>query len=497
MDEKFSVGAVVVTFNRKELLRESIDALLKINYDKLTIFVIDNNSTDGTQDFISDLIDGDKVVYKNTGVNLGGAGGFNFGIKMAVQQGCDYVWIMDDDCVVHSDSLQKLIDFAGSVNNDFGFLSSKVLWKDGSPCRMNIQKISLTKKLSDFSKNQQIKFATFVSMLLKREVVEDVGLPIKDFFIWGDDWEYSTRISKKYKNYFVADSEVTHKCAKNLGADIVSDDGERLDRYKYQFRNENYLYRKNVSGGVPYFWLKIFYKCFKIVFSKSKMKLKKLGIVLKNSFAGIKFNPKIEYAFGPKTNVIDTQKFTFNGETRKKYREELKLGECFTLLNVGRFAEMKNHKFMVNVAKILRDKGVDFKFIFVGDGELKDEIVAKINELNLSDCFVLLEKRSDVAEIMMASDVFVLPSLFEGLPVVAVESQTTGLATLCSNLITTEVGISDKCEFLNLDENLWVERIIQLQNIETSREKYAENSRNCGYDAKNSAEILEKKYLGE
>ena len=108
---------------------------------------------------------------------------------------------------------------------------------------------------------------------------------------------------------------------------------------------------------------------------------------------------------------------------------------------------------------------------------------------------MLLEKRSDVAEIMMASDVFVLPSLFEGLPVVAVESQTTGLATLCSNLITTEVGISDKCEFLNLDENLWVERIIQLQNIETSREKYAENSRNCGYDAKNSAEILEKKYF--
>ena len=108
---KNNIVAVIVTYNRKELLKESIDALLNQEKNKCDILVIDNNSNDGTYDFISKYEKTGKIVYMNTGSNLGGAGGFNFGLRKACELGYDYVWIMDDDCIVHKDSLEKLLQF--------------------------------------------------------------------------------------------------------------------------------------------------------------------------------------------------------------------------------------------------------------------------------------------------------------------------------------------------------------------------------------------------
>ena len=75
--------------------------------------------------------------YHNTGKNLGGAGGFHIGIKLAVESGYDYVWIMDDDCIVHNDSLTALLSASENLNDNFGYLSSQVLWQDNTPCKMN------------------------------------------------------------------------------------------------------------------------------------------------------------------------------------------------------------------------------------------------------------------------------------------------------------------------------------------------------------------------
>ncbi|MCM1404774.1 MAG: glycosyltransferase [Prevotella sp.] len=138
------VVAVVVTYNRKKLLKECLIALTEQNYPNLQILIIDNASTDGTYSFIAHLIDDKKIIYKNTGKNLGGAGGFNFGMRAAVERGCDYVWLMDDDCIVNEDSLTTLINFAHAVNANFGFLSSVVRWQDGSICRMNVPKITIS-----------------------------------------------------------------------------------------------------------------------------------------------------------------------------------------------------------------------------------------------------------------------------------------------------------------------------------------------------------------
>ena len=289
------VIAVIVTYNRKELLKECIEAILDQNYKNCDILVVDNNSTDGTYDYIKKLI-GKRVIYKNTGANLGGAGGFNYGIKEAYNLKYDYIWIMDDDCIVHKDSLDEFLKADKKLNGNYGFLSSKVLWQDGSLCVMNKQKKKFAKWLKDFETNYQtIEMASFVSMFIKSETIKKYGLPIKEFFIWTDDWEFSRRISRKEKCYYISSSVVTHKCKENIGASIDTVEGDRIDRFKYLYRNDVVLYRGEGLKGL--FLLKLRLFLHKLRVYKSNKKDKKIRIkIMKNAVKdGKKFHPEIEY----------------------------------------------------------------------------------------------------------------------------------------------------------------------------------------------------------
>lgn len=292
------VAIVVVTYNRKELLKKNLEALISQDYQDNIIMVIDNASTDGTYQFIEKYIDGKKVIYENTKVNLGGAGGFNYGVKKAINMGAEYIWLMDDDTIPFKDSLSKLVEATELLNDDYGFLSSTVLWKDGTPCKMNKQKNTkdwyFDSQLLKYSLLRTY-YATFVSFFIKSEIVKKEGLPIKDFFIWGDDIEYTNRLSKKYKCYIVGNSQVMHYTQNNEGSNIAKDSSDRINRYKYAYRNEMYIAKKNGIKGIFRQIAKIVLHIGRVVFSRSKCKLKKISIIINNSIKGIFFNPKVEY----------------------------------------------------------------------------------------------------------------------------------------------------------------------------------------------------------
>ena len=132
------VVAIVVTYNRKELLKKCIKALLEQEKSDLCdILVIDNASTDGTKEEINEYVNSNKIIYMNTEKNIGGAGGFNFGVKEAIKLGYKYMWLMDDDCIVYNDSLKELLIADEQLGGKYGFLSSVVLWRDGTVCNMN------------------------------------------------------------------------------------------------------------------------------------------------------------------------------------------------------------------------------------------------------------------------------------------------------------------------------------------------------------------------
>ena len=295
MNQGKKVIAVVVTYNRKELFKECINALLQQDYDNCDILVVDNASTDGTKEFIADELQNNKVHYVNTGANLGGAGGFNCGMKKACELGCDFIWIMDDDCIVHKDSLTELINADKELKEDYGFLSSKVLWKDNSICKMNIQKRKFSKWLKDFETNKQsIAMASFVSLFLKTTIVEEMGLPIKDFFIWTDDWEYTRRISRKYNCYYISKSVVTHKSKQNEGASIATVD-DRLERFNYLYRNDVVLYRREGLKGWILLYIRLALHKLRILKSNKTDKKERINIINKAIKEGKRFYPNIEY----------------------------------------------------------------------------------------------------------------------------------------------------------------------------------------------------------
>ncbi|NRN87634.1 hypothetical protein IMAU30077_01372 [Lactobacillus helveticus] len=287
-------AAIVVTFNRKYLLKECIKKL-QVQTHKADIIIIDNMSTDGTSEMLKPFIDAKQIIYHSTGKNIGGAGGFNEGIKLAYELGYKYFWLMDDDCLPTKDALKNLKLIANRLDDNFGFLCSKVLWIDNSVCQMNIPKVSLSKKVNDFCDDLvPIKMGTFVSFYVNRKVVKEIGLPIKDFFIWGDDLEYSQRISNKYSSYLVNTSIVIHETKNNSGSNVAIDDFQRIKRYRLSYRNEAVLFREAGIKGKIYQYLRIGLHIGRVIFKSPDHKWDRLKTIIIGTKDGHNFYPKIE-----------------------------------------------------------------------------------------------------------------------------------------------------------------------------------------------------------
>lgn len=138
-------------------------------------------------------------------------------------------------------------------------------------------------------------------------------------------------------------------------------------------------------------------------------------------------------------NAIDCEKYRFNPGVRERVRKELGLEGKFVIGHVGRFVRQKNHEFLVRVFAECRKQRDDCVLLLVGDGPLRAKVERQVKELGLSGSVVFLGQRDDVAELYQGMDVFVLPSLYEGLPVSCLEAQVCGLPCIVSDTITKEI----------------------------------------------------------
>lgn len=186
------VNCVIVTYNRLALLKECLAAIEKQTYPIHKVIVIDNCSTDGTEEYLKAYAVRPQFQIIRTEQNIGGAGGFSLGVKTSVLGGGDYTWMMDDDTIPSPKALEALMQTA-TQSNDIGFVCSKVLWTDNTLHPRNIP--GGLKK--DTIENNGItacrcEVCTFVSVLVSSRAVYKVGLPIKEFFIWFDDIEYTS-----------------------------------------------------------------------------------------------------------------------------------------------------------------------------------------------------------------------------------------------------------------------------------------------------------------
>ena len=152
-------------------------------------------------------------------------------------------------------------------------------------------------------------------------------------------------------------------------------------------------------------------------------------------------------------NAIDVDKFKFDEVARKKLRQEFGIKDSTVVIgHVGRFVQQKNHTFLVDVFKEYHEKNPDSKLLLVGSGPLEDEIKKRVEKLGLKDSVLFLGQRDDINKLYSVMDVFCLPSLYEGLPVVGVEAQAAGLPTIFSNGVSSEAIISKNAKIVAVQE---------------------------------------------
>lgn len=207
-----------------------------------------------------------------------------------------------------------------------------------------------------------------------------------------------------------------------------------------------------------------------------------------------------QFLFGDKPfkvipNAVEAQKFYFNEEIRQRKRRELEIDGKFVVGHIGRISYQKNHKFLVRIFNTLLKKEPNAVLLIIGVGEKEHEIRTQVQELGIADEVLFLGSRSDVNELYQAMDVFVLPSLFEGVPVVGIEAQFSDLPCLFSNKTPSEVKFNSRTKFIGLDNSpeIWANEILATRH-EISRSNSCEDIVNSRYDIKCAHTILENYY---
>lgn len=193
-------------------------------------------------------------------------------------------------------------------------------------------------------------------------------------------------------------------------------------------------------------------------------------------------------------NAIDLEKFAFDEDERNRVRLELGLNDCFVVGHVGNMTPQKNHMFILDIFDELKKRRANVKLILVGDGYLRSDIINRIAELGLSNDVLLLGVRNDVNSLMNAMDVFLFPSLFEGLGIVLIEAQENGLKCIYSDQVPTEADVScmnNSRISLNADKVFWAQEICKAD----SRVDNYLSIRAAGYEINHAARSLERLYI--
>lgn len=209
------------------------------------------------------------------------------------------------------------------------------------------------------------------------------------------------------------------------------------------------------------------------------------------------FGKKNENKFIMMNNAVNASSFAYDKKTADKIKSEMKWKDKIVVGHVGRLIIPKNHTFLIDIFQQFHVKHPQSILVLVGDGDQRENICNKIKKLNLEDSIILLGFRSDTANLYKAFDIFVFPSLYEGLPVSLVEAQSAGLSCIVSNTISTQAQILSNYSILSLKDSpeIWVNEIEK--HLHDKRENTIANIRKAKFDIYSNAEWLTNFYLNK
>jgi rhamnopyranosyl-N-acetylglucosaminyl-diphospho-decaprenol beta-1,3/1,4-galactofuranosyltransferase len=242
------VAALIVTYNRRELLLESLAAVTAQTRAPDLIVVVDNASSDGTADAVRAAHPEARLVALDR--NTGGAGGFTAGLSVALADGADLVWLMDDDTIAEPDALDALLQARDRYEGTPpAVVASRVVWTDGRDHPMNTPRRNPLARRAELHSAAAvgcvpIRSASFVSILIDADECRRRGLPVADYFLWNDDFEYTTRLLRRRPGLLCPASVVMHK-TRTFG----STDADPGDRFFFEVRNKVWMLTRSSSLG--------------------------------------------------------------------------------------------------------------------------------------------------------------------------------------------------------------------------------------------------------
>jgi GT2 family glycosyltransferase len=260
MNPQSDATVVVVTYNRKALLVRCLDALRRQTQSPARILVVDNASTDGTQEAITQAgwFEFPGFVYKQLNENTGGAGGFHAGLEMSTRDGAGWIWLMDDDAEPEPTALEELGRVALDPANIYG---SVAVDGDRLSWRMSIRReeggyrrVLLPADLPD---NPEVQFVPFLGFLIHSDLVGRIGLPEKGFFIAADDVEYCVRARKQGARMILATrSRLRHPAADDYAIDVFGKEilCLRLPPWKRYYDTRNRLLVARLHYGAEFYY---------------------------------------------------------------------------------------------------------------------------------------------------------------------------------------------------------------------------------------------------
>ncbi len=195
-------------------------------------------------------------------------------------------------------------------------------------------------------------------------------------------------------------------------------------------------------------------------------------------------------------NGIDVDSYSFNEKVRKEKRNELKLKDTDIVIgHIGRFVKQKNHEFLIDIFNELYKENNNYKLMLIGQGPLQDEMKQKVKDLGIEAAVMFLGQKNDANKYYQAMDLFLFPSLYEGLGMVFVEAQSAALPSVASTEVPVIAQVSDRACFIGLDQpiKVWTDKIKEVINQE--RKVDLKRVKDAGYDIVTEANKLQQKYI--
>ena len=294
------IAAVILTYNRRDLLRKCLEAVFAQTCAPNSIVVIDNGSSDGTAEYLTSITDV-RLIAVRLPSNIGAAGGFSRAFQTGCDTGAGHIWVMDDDVVPEPDALERLLDASEKLERagePWPFLLSIAYTPGGAITNVpDIDRSHVVDGYPQWARHLEegimpVRRATFVSALFDTSYVRAYRLPIADMYMWAEDSEYTLRLTRENPGYQVATSRVTHLRAQPGVLDIRTDlDPGRIRMHRIHTRNLIYTARKYHSRWV--------YMHTVLRTVRATLKLMMQGQVAKGwllargLFQGLVFNPAI------------------------------------------------------------------------------------------------------------------------------------------------------------------------------------------------------------